>query len=569
MNKIRLYTTIFAVIIFSMFLLVSGCSSGGGAGDISYNPNYNFDYPNYGDSSTGGGTAYAKGYVYSVNAKASDGSIFFSPTPLSGYTPAVGALVTLPSEPPMTTKTDGNGYFDFNLPADYFANLRINLLIEFLDYMLMQPIMPVKPIDQISMPRIMSSNSNGRDMNLAPANSNTTLMLTDLFGNQVAEPVTWVLSSPSMGTINGSVFTAGSTAMQGTISAIVNGKTVAQQNITIITKTASFFGNVKYSNGQNAADLIVTIKGFGINYSKFGVTDSSGNYRIDNVPDNVNYNLEINDKAGILINYTRADNNNNPPYNLIVTQATPQTATLMMKTTTDKLSYKPGDTMQVAVEITNMSNNSVQITDRNVTYSLVEADFMTGQGPTLSSNSGRTGTLIIPANSKVKSATVSLTIPSNVSTQMLKSYIIKADVSGMTFNYNFETSVMISSDLTPGGGGTPTNPPTNDADIVANAYSKIWDAYYILNDATNRADSSGTDVSEDVNSSSTLVFKLDLVRDTILYNYSNTTLKNKWKDQISSVKNNLSRYVSTKDVSYLKSARSTLSSLKNDIDSQR
>lgn len=573
MNKNRLFSTVLAIMICAAFLFVSGCSSDSGGGGVSYNPqDFDFNYPSPTTPQTSTSTASAKGFVYYTGSAKATGNagIFFSPVQLNGYTPATGALITLPTNPPMTTKANSLGFFDFNLPDDYFANLRINLLIEFLNYMLMQPIMPVKPIDSISAPRIMSSNSNGRDMTLATANSSTTLMLTDLFGNQVAEPVSWVLSSSSMGTLNGSVFTAGTTAMQGTISAIVNGKTVAQQNVTIVAATASFFGNVKYSNGQNAADLVITIKGWGINYSSFGITDASGNYRIENVPDGYNYNLEIADKAGNAMLYTRANSNPNPPHDLIVSQSVPQTATLMLKTVTDKLSYKPGETMQVAVEISNMSSNSIQIANRNVTYTLVEEDFWTGQSTVLSTASGTTGTLSVPANSSSKSGPVSLLIPPTVSSPMLKSHIIKADVNGMTFRFKFETSVIISADLVPGaGGGTPTNPPTNDSDILANANSLLVDAYFTLNDATNEADSSGADVSEDVNSSSMVVFRLNLVRNTILTNYSNTSLKNSWQSKIDSIKHNLSRYVDTKDVSYLRTARASLSSLRSEVKFQK
>jgi len=566
----KLFTFFAITFTAAILMFISGCS--GGSGGSSYNTSIpDFNNPGGGGGSSSSSATYAKGYVYYTGtAKGGNNfNLFFSPTQLSGFTPASGALITLQTNPPMQTRAGSNGFFDFKVEPDFFANQRIQLLIEFLDYILMQPVMPVKPIDQISMPRIMSSNSNGRDMSIATANSSTTLMLTDLFGNQVSESVTWVLSDSAMGSLSGSVFTAGNINMQGTISAVVNGKTVAAQMVTIITNTDAFFGNIKYSNNQNAADLIVTIKGFGINYSAYGVSDINGNYRIENVPNGYNYTLELTDKAGNLISYTRANNNPNPPHNLIANQATPQTATLMLKTVSDKLSYKPGDTIQARIEISNMSASQITITDRSVTYTLVEEDFFTGTGTKIAEASGNTGNLTIPKNSKASSLTTTLLIPSNLTINPLKSYVIKANVSGITFTYTFNTSLIISNNLTPGGGGgTPSTPPSTDKEILSTSYSQLSDAYWILNDATNRAES-GTDVSYDVNSSSILVFKLELVRDNTLFNYSNTTLKNNWKNKINSIRSNLSRYVDTKDVYYLKEARKDLNSLKNDVKYQR
>ncbi len=565
----KLFAFLAFTFMAAIFLFASGCSSGGSGGGSSYNPP-SIDPGSGPTSGTGTSVSSAKGYVYYVAAKSTGTNLIYSPTQLSGYTPAAGAMVTLQTTPPMSMATDGSGYFDFKVDPTYFASQRINLLIEFLNNLLIQPVMPVKPIEQISMLRVMSSNSNDRDLQVVAAGSSTTLMLTDMFGNVVQENVVWSLSDPAMGSMNGGIYNVGSTGMNGTITATVNGNVVKQQQVTITTNTAAFYGTVKDSGNKSVSNLIVTIKGFGVNYSNYGITDAGGNYRIENVPNGYNYTVDITDKAGNAITYTREGYSNNPPHNLIINQTQSSTATMMVKTVTDKMTYKPGDTVTMKVEITNMSGSTVTINNSSVKYTLVEEDYFNMTKKNLVSVSGTTGVITIQPYSRATSANqLSFVIPATANGGMMKFYTIKPEFTGINFNYIYDTSIFITTDAqipNPGGSG---GSPTDDKSILGNAYSQLWDAYYTLNDAANSASSSGQDVSEKVNASSILVFKLELVRDNILYNYSNTTLKNSWKNQINSIKTKLDRYVNSKDASYLREARSDLASLKNEVEYQK
>lgn len=569
MHRLFKLNAIFFLFASIIAVMLCGCGSGGSS-SVGFNENIPSvqEPPSSIFSSPTTSATGTKGFVYYKGSKNVAGNLIYSPEQLSSLQPATGAVVTIMSNPPMSTTTDSNGYFNFNISPELIQNSGLGMVIEFANSSAVYPVLPSRPVSEIHDFRIISSNSNQRDLNVVPAGSSTTLILTDVFGIAVQDPVTWKLSDPAMGSLNGSIFTAGNSNASGTITAIVNGREIKSQPVTITDQVDNFYGQVKDTNGNSTAGLLVSIVGFGVNYNNTTVTDINGNYSIPNAPKGYYYSLNIYNKAGEEISYTRENNNQNPPHNLIVSMNQSGIASsLTAKTVTDKLSYKPGETIQAALEITNLSTYKTTIANSKITYSLIEENMMTGTTTALNTAVGYAGELTIDPQKSVRVATpAALQIPSNCD-GIMKYYTVTAQIENMNLPYIHSSSVVISSEVS-GGGGTPTPPsPTDDASIIKSAKLYLIDCYWIVNDAVNEANS-GESVSDKVNGSSTLVFKLNIIRNNVLANYSNIELKSHWRNQIDNIKSSLSRYVDSNDISYLKDARSGISELKRDLESR-
>ncbi len=583
-KTVKLTVAVIMTTFVLLSLLLCSCSSSGTGSDIGYNseipviptPTSSLTIPPPTPSPTPApsnpvtSVSGLKGFIYYAPTKTIGGGLVYSPLPLDTLTPAAGATITLRMQPPAQVTTKSDGSFDFWFNADLLSS-SISMIAQLGNLSTIFPVVPQKPAAELSYLRIMTANSRGRDVQLLPAGGTTTLILADLFGTAVQDKVDWSLSDPAMGIINGSVFTAGNTEIRGEITASVNGTKLTSQTVTITTNTGNLYGTVSDKSGKTTEGLVITVEGFGINFSGGAVVSQNGTYSITPIPMGYTYLLTITDKAGNIINYTKETSSSELPNNLIVDLSqTAAAQSLTMKTTTDKMSYKPGDTVQTFIEITNLSSYPASLEDKTITYTLIETDFLNGIVTSLDSKTGSTGRMSIPGNSTVKSETGALlTLPSTAN-GMMRFYTIAANVDGVNFATSFNSSIAVSTEeqsLGTGSGSGSGSGLTDDASIRACLKGYLTDCYWIINDAANDADH-GSDVTEKVNSGSILVFKLNIARNDVLYNYSDSYKKSSWQHQIDDIKASLSKYTTYKDGAYLNKARSQISSLRNSVDAQ-
>ncbi|MDQ7825062.1 MAG: carboxypeptidase-like regulatory domain-containing protein [Candidatus Eremiobacteraeota bacterium] len=599
--KNALYVAIGIIIAFCLAL--AGCGGGGGsaAGGGGIGGGGITPIPTVAPTAQPG--AYGtSGYVYrSAGLRAGNEKLIVLPqaTAPSGFIPAAGIVVQICSDPPLMQRTDSNGFFDFGeVPSSLLGDL------SFPDVIVDDPGSSVPPSSYPMLWEPMES-SQLTDMRIVPPWSETGEQAWSLVAGQVewftvvgryqgewhpvSDTITWSVSSANLGEFDdygifysNSAITATAT---GTVTASFGGK-----SLTLTLKVlgpdsiGSLSGTVKDTKGNPAVNTIVQIMADTTSpncSSGCAITDETGAYEITGIPFGT-YQVEVYSLYGSSIVSEKVEINGKVVKNFTVSETA---ATLYATTSTDKIAYKPGETIKVQVALMNMGSSTTTFTYTAIKFDLVKTDFATGESTVISSvtTEGGTATVAGYGYTVTPETAASLDVPQSAPEN--EAYSIKTTFTASQALTVWDGFVIIGDEPIPYPMPEPTgtvepqpyptaspsttsttNPSYNDDKYyLGEIKSRLSSAYSDIYSYANRA-YYGEDVSYYVNGGSNVQDSLKYCRNWLMP-YLKKVSYSGWQSEIDSVLRDLDRYAySGGTYSDLYSASNSLSGLISEVD---